>query len=74
MAVIGMLQLPAALGERERDLVVLRGGDGPDAVDGSPERHGVLPTRVGDVVRPDEILQSSAGNETFSVHPDLQYF
>ena len=57
MAVIGMLQLPAALGERERDLVALGGVDGPDAVDGRPERLGVLATRVGDVVRPDEILE-----------------
>ena len=56
MAVIGMLQLPAALGERERDLVALGGVDGPDAVDGRPERLGVLATRVGDVIRPDEIL------------------
>ena len=56
MAVVGMLQLPAALRERERDLVALCGVDGPDAVDGRPERHGVLATRVGYIVRPDEIL------------------
>ena len=57
MTVVGMLQLPPTLRERERDLMVLFRVDGPDAVDGSAKRQGVLTPCIRDVIRADEILK-----------------
>ena len=56
MTVVGMLQLPPTLRERERDLVILFCVDGPDAVDWRAERHGVLLPCIRDVICADEIL------------------
>ena len=57
MTVVGMLQLPPTLRERQRDLMVLFRVDGPDAVDGSAKRQGVLTPCIRDVIRADEILK-----------------